>query len=79
MLYWSVIFMGMVCSSPTSTLCHVHAHRWSGSQDYGSLSVVQADDDVISEVFHSHNLQPPAELRGVSGEVCTGQKATDTH
>jgi chromosome segregation ATPase len=30
---------------------------------------MKADDDVISEVFHSHNLQPPAELRGVSGEV----------
>lgn len=30
---------------------------------------MKADDDVISEVFHSHNQQPPAELRGVSGEV----------
>lgn len=31
----------------------------------------QADDDVISDVFHGHKQQPPAELRGVSGEVWT--------
>ena len=33
------------------------------------VTLLQADDDVISEVFHQHNQQPPAELRGVSGEV----------
>ena len=30
---------------------------------------IQADDDVISDVFHGHNMQTPAELRGISGEV----------
>ena len=28
----------------------------------------QADDDVIAEVFHSHNSKPPAELRGIPGD-----------
>ena len=30
---------------------------------------LQADDDVITEAFKSHQLKPPAELRGITGEV----------
>ena len=60
----------------------MHAHTWKICPAHMAIgmqcsdSAVQADDDVISEVFHSHNLQPPAELRGVSGEVYIGQKVT---
>ena len=31
--------------------------------------VVQADDDVIAEVFHAHNSKSPAELRGIPGDT----------
>ena len=33
-------------------------------------SVPQTDDDVIFEAFQAHNMPPPAELRGLPGEVC---------
>lgn len=34
-----------------------------------SLRCMQADDDVVSSVFHKHSVRQPAELRGVTGEV----------
>ena len=30
---------------------------------------IQADDDVIAEVFHAHKSKPPAELRGIPGDT----------
>ncbi len=30
---------------------------------------MQADDDIIAEVFHAHNSKPPAELRGIPGDT----------
>ena len=37
---------------------------------------MQADDDVINEAFKSHNKKPPADLRGLTGQVCYNNTIT---
>ena len=48
---------------------HQKRQKMNIYQLFKILFVLQADDDVVTKSFKLNNMRPPADLRGITGEV----------